>query len=148
MEFKEKQQSEKVPFEKSLSESKLDEDRPYKLLREALKEIRNTDDKLDPEEETDVEEEAAKYHNQDWPPYELSVLPMAFSVTSAAPKDVAQADMQVYKLELEIKLQKLTDELQELKNAPSIGKSNEYVICQSPPERDVNKIGLLTGVYA
>jgi hypothetical protein len=57
-----------------------------------------------------LEEEEAKYHNEDWPPYAHSALPMTFLITSAAAKDVAQADIQVCKLGLEIKLQKLTNE--------------------------------------
>lgn len=53
--------------------------------------------------------------------------------------DAAQMDMQVYKLELEVKLQNLTNELQELKSASSTGKSNNSKICQSLLERAVNQ---------
>jgi hypothetical protein len=42
--------------------------------------------------------------------------------------DAAQIDMQVDKLEFEIKLQKLTNELQELKKVSSIGKSSDSEI--------------------
>ena len=49
--------------------------------------------------------------------------------------------MQVYKLELEIKLQKLTNELQELKSVSSAGKSNDSEICQLQLERAVNQAG-------
>ena len=48
--------------------------------------------------------------------------------------DAAQMVMQVHKLELEIKLQKLTNEV---KNVASAGKSNDSEICQSPLERAV-----------
>jgi hypothetical protein len=61
---------------------------------------------------------------------------MAFTVG-----DAAQMDMQVYKSGLEIKLQKLTDELQELKNVSSSGKSNDSEICQLQLERAVNQAG-------
>ena len=43
--------------------------------------------------------------------------------------DAAQIDMKAYKLELEIKMQKLTNELQEPKNVSSVGKSNDSEIC-------------------
>ena len=50
-------------------------------------------------------------------------------------------DMQLSKLEFEIRLQKLTDELQELKNVSSSGKSNDSEICQLQLERAVNQAG-------
>jgi hypothetical protein len=53
--------------------------------------------------------------------------------------DAPQMDMQVYKLELEIKLQKLTSELQDLKGVSSAGKSNDSEICQLLLERAVNQ---------
>lgn len=96
-------------------------------------ELRGTDDDLDPVEEDDLEEEAVKYEDQ--PPCVPSTLPMAFNAG-----DTAQLDMQVYKLELEVKLQKLTNELQELKSASSSGKCNNSKICQSLLERAVNLV--------
>ena len=42
--------------------------------------------------------------------------------------DATQMDMQPSKLEFEIKLQKLTNELQELKKVSSIGKSSDSEI--------------------
>ena len=42
--------------------------------------------------------------------------------------DAAQMDMQVHKLELEIKLQKLTNEIQDLTKVSSAGKSRDLEI--------------------
>lgn len=54
--------------------------------------------------------------------------------------DAAQMDMQLSKLEFEIKLQKLTNELQELKKrVPSTGKSNDSEIHQLLLERAVSQ---------
>ena len=54
-------------------------------------------------------------------------------------RDTVQMDMQVYKLVLEVKLQKLTNVLQELKGASSTGKGNNSKICQSPLERAMSQ---------
>ena len=43
--------------------------------------------------------------------------------------DDIQRDMQLQRLEFEIKLQKLTNEFQELKSVSSIGKNNDIEIC-------------------
>ena len=51
--------------------------------------------------------------------------------------DATQMDMQLSKLEFEIKLQKLTNELQELKMVSSTGKNSYSEIYQSPLERAV-----------
>ena len=54
--------------------------------------------------------------------------------------DATQMDMQLSKLEFEIKLQKLTNELQELKKkkkVSSTGKNSYSEIYQSPLERAV-----------
>ena len=48
-------------------------------------------------------------------------------------------DMQLHKLEFEIKLQKLTNELQELKRASSAGRSRDPGMHQSPLERAVSQ---------
>ena len=53
--------------------------------------------------------------------------------------DAPQMDMQVNKLELEIKLQKLTNELQELKKVSSTGKNSYSEIYQSPVKRAVSQ---------
>ena len=93
-------------------------------LNSKSEKYRDTGDALDPEEEADLEKGAAKYYDENWPPYAHSALPMAFTV-----RDATQMDMEVYKLELEIKLQKLTNDLKELKKVSGKGKSSNSEIC-------------------
>ena len=64
-------------------------------------------------------------------------MPSSLPMTSAV-KDDIQRDMQLQKLEFEIKLQRLTNELQELKRVSSVGKNSDFKIHQSPLERPVN----------
>lgn len=125
--------SEKASFKRGALNSKSQKCKQSLPYRPRETELGGTDDELDAGEEYYLEEEAVKYH-EDWPPYVSSTLPMAFPVG-----DAAQMDMQVYKLELEVKLQNLTNELQELKSASSTGKSNNSKICQSLLERAVNQ---------
>lgn len=99
---------ERASAERGTLNSKAQQYRPGTPYRPRETELGGTDDELDAEEEEDLEEEVVKYHNEDWPPFVLSALPMASNVGNAA-----QMDMQVYKLELEVKLQKLTNKLQE-----------------------------------
>ena len=55
-------------------------------------------------------------------------------------QDDTQMDMQLHKLEFEIKLQKLTNELQELKKiVSSTGRSSDPEMHQSPLERSVSQ---------
>ena len=51
--------------------------------------------------------------------------------------DATQMDMQLSKLEFEIKLQKLTNELRELKRESDTGKNKSSEMYQSPLERAV-----------
>ena len=48
-------------------------------------------------------------------------------------------DMQLHKLEFEIKLQKLTKELQELKSVSSAGRSSDPAMYHSPLERAISQ---------
>ena len=59
-------------------------------------------------------------------------------MTSVLGDDI-QRDMQLQKLEFEIKLQKLTNELQELKRVSSIRENNDRETLQSPLERAVSQ---------
>jgi hypothetical protein len=95
---------------------------------------RATNDELTSEKETHSEKGVAKYYNEDWPPCTTPAPPMA-SIAG----DAAQLDMQLNKLEFEIKLQKLTNEVQELKKVSSTGKSRDSEIHQSPLERAVSQ---------
>jgi hypothetical protein len=71
--------------------------------------IRDSNDELTLDKEDHSEKGAAKYE-KDWPPCQPSGPPMASTIG-----DATQMDMQLNRLEFEIKLQKLTNELQELK---------------------------------
>ena len=51
--------------EKGLLNSKSDKYRPGTSFNAQIKEIGDTDDELDAEEEVDLEEEAVKYYNED-----------------------------------------------------------------------------------
>ena len=62
------------------------------------------------DKEDHSEKGAAKYFDEDWPPCKSPAPPMASTIG-----DATQMDMQLSKLEFEIKLQKLTNELRELK---------------------------------
>jgi hypothetical protein len=92
--------------EESLPERAFSEKGP---LNPKLERYREPNDELTLDEEAYSEKGAAKYY-EDWSPFTPSALPMASTA-----EDATQMDMQVSKLEFEIKLQKLTNELQELK---------------------------------
>ena len=79
-------------------------------LNPKLERYRDSDDELTLDKEDHSERGVSKYYDEDWPPCEPSAPPMASTAG-----DAAQMDMQLSKLEFEIKLQKLTNELQELK---------------------------------
>ena len=59
-------------------------------------------------------------------------------MTSTVGDDI-QRNMQLQKLEFEIKLQRLTNELQELKRESSVGKNSDFEIHQLPLERAVSQ---------
>jgi hypothetical protein len=105
-------------------------------LNSKSEKYRDTGDELGPEKEADLEKGAAKYYDEDWLPCTPFALPMAFTA-----EDAAQMDMQVLKLELKNKLQKLTNELQGLKKVSNAGKSSDSEIYQSPQEKAVNQAG-------
>ena len=79
-------------------------------LNPKLERYRDSDDELTLDKEDHSEKGAAKYFNEDWPPCKSPAPPMASTIG-----DATQMDMQLSKLEFEIKLQKLTNELRELK---------------------------------
>ena len=102
---------------------------PYRARETEFGDI---DNELEPEKGADLKEEADNY--EDWPPWAPSILPVAFTAG-----DATQMEIQVCKLEIEVKLQKLTNELQELKSASGTEKSNNSRLCQSLLERAVNQ---------
>ena len=93
--------------EERLSERTFSEKGP---LNPKLERYRDSDDELTLDKKDHSKKGAAKYFNEDWPPYKSPAPPMASTIG-----DATQMDMQLSKLEFEIKLQKLTNELQELK---------------------------------
>ena len=80
------------------------------------------------------EKGAIEVHGETWPP----VAPSAPPVTLMAEAEI-QKDMQLQKLEFEIKLQKLTNELQELKRVSNTREDNNSETRQSPLERAINQ---------
>ena len=92
--------------EERLSERTFSEKGP---LNPKLERYRDSDDELTLDKEDHSEKGAAKYE-KDWPPCQPPAPPMASTIG-----DATQMDMQLSKLEFEIKLQKLTNELPELK---------------------------------
>ena len=93
--------------EESLSERTFSERGP---LNPKLERYRDSDDELTLDKEDHSERGVSKYYDEDWSPFEPSAPPMASTIG-----DATQMDMQLSKLEFEIKLQKLTNELQDLK---------------------------------
>ena len=71
---------------------------------------------------------------EDWPPRKPPPPPMASTIG-----DATQMDMQLSKLEFEIKLQKLTNELRELKKVSNTGKNSYSEMYQSLLERAVSQ---------
>uniref|UniRef100_UPI00402B82DD LOW QUALITY PROTEIN: endogenous retrovirus group K member 10 Gag polyprotein-like n=1 Tax=Arvicanthis niloticus TaxID=61156 RepID=UPI00402B82DD len=98
-----------------------------------IKEIGDSDNKSELEEGADLKKGGSKYHKE-WPLYAPSAPPMVLDAAEAA-----QMDMKVHKLEMEIKLQKLTNELQELKCLSGAKRSDDSEMRQSPLERAVNQ---------
>ena len=89
--------------EERLSERTFSEKGP---LNPKLERYRDSHDELTLDKEDHSEKVAAKYFDKVWPPWEPSAPPMASTIG-----DATQMDMQLSKLEFEIKLQKLTNEL-------------------------------------
>ena len=79
-------------------------------LNPKLERYRDSDDELILDKEDHSERGATKYFDEDWPPRKSPAPPMASNIG-----DATQMDMQLSKLEFEFKLQKLTNELRELK---------------------------------
>ena len=107
--------------EERLSERTFSEKGP---LYTKLERYRDSDDELTLDKEDHSEKGAAKYE-KDWPPCQPSGPPMASTIG-----DATQMDMQLSKLEFEIKLQKLTNELQELKKKMS--NTRKILKCTNP----------------
>ena len=79
---------------------------------------RDSDDELILDKEDHSERGAAKY-SEDWPPCKSLAPPIA-----SMAGDATHRDTQLSKLEFEVRLQKLTNELWELKRMSDTGRSN------------------------
>ena len=116
--------------EKGLSERTSSEKCP---LNPKLERYKDSADELTIEKKAHPKEGAAKYHGEDWPN-----VPSAPPMTSIIGDDI-KSDMQLQKLEFEIKLHKLTNESQELKRVSSIGKNNDLEKHQFQLERALSQ---------
>jgi hypothetical protein len=101
--------------EERLSERTFSEKGP---LNPKLKRYTDSDDELTLDKEDHSEKGATKYCDEDWPPCEPPAPPMASTIG-----DATQMDMQLSKLDFEIKLQKLTNDLLELKRCQIQGRT-------------------------
>ena len=109
--------------EERLPERTFSEEGP---LNPKLERYRDSDDELTLDKEDHSERGAAKYFDEDWPPHKPPAPPMASTIG-----DATQMDRQLSKLEFEIKLQKLTNELWELKRMSDTGRSNSSEMYQA-----------------
>jgi hypothetical protein len=102
--------------EECLSERVFSEKGP---LNSKFDRYRDSDDELILDKEDHSERGATKYFEEDWPPCKSPTPPIASTMG-----DATHRDMQLSKLEFEVRLQKLTNELQELKRMSDTGRSN------------------------
>ena len=106
------------------TQAELDESQEERLsekgpLNSKFDRYRDSDDELILDKEDHSERGAAKYFVEDWPPCKSPAPPIAFTMG-----DATRRDTQLSKLEFEVRLQKLTNELWELKRMSDTGRSN------------------------
>ena len=109
--------------EERLSERVFSEKGP---LNSKFDRYRDSDDELILDKEDHSERGAAKYFEEDWPSCKYPTPPIASTMG-----DSIHRDTQLNKLEFEIRLQKLTNELQELKRMSDTGRSNSSEMYQA-----------------
>ena len=95
---------------------------------------RDSDDELILDKEDHSERGAAKYFEEDWPPCKSPAPSIASTMG-----DATHTDTQLSKLEFEVRLQKLTNELRELKRMSDTGRSNSSEMYQVPLGRAVSQ---------
>ena len=117
--------------EEHLSERTFSERGP---LNPKLERYRDSDDELTLDKEDHSERGAAKYFEEDWPPCKSPSPPIASTVGNATHRDT-----QLSKLEFEVRLQKLTNELRELKRMSDTRRSNSSEMYQVPLGRAVSQ---------
>ena len=106
------------------------EDPPHSKLQKR----RDRADELIIEKVAHPKKRTAESHGEGWAPTVPSAPPMTLMEG-----DEIQRDMQLQKLEFEIKLQKLTNELQELKRVSNTRENNNSETRQSPLERVISQ---------
>lgn len=117
--------------EESLPERAFSERGP---LNPKLRRYKDSNDELTLDKKAHSEKGAAKYHDEEWSPCAPSAPPMASTAG-----DATQMDMQLSKLEFEIKMQKLTNELRKLKTVSSTEKNSYSETYQSLLKRAVSQ---------
>ena len=116
--------------EECLSERAFSEKGP---LNSKFDKCGNSDDELISDKDHS-DRGAAHYFDENWPSCESPAPPMVPTSGGATHRDT-----QLSKLEFEIRLQKLTNELRELKRMSEVGKSNSSEVHQVPVERSVSQ---------
>jgi hypothetical protein len=94
----------------------------------------DSDDELILNKEDYSERGTAKYFEEDWPPCKSPTPPIASTMG-----DATHRDMQLSKLEFEVRLQKLINELWELKRMSDTGRSNSSEMYQALLGRAVSQ---------
>ena len=117
--------------EECLSERVFSEKGP---LNSKFDRYRDSDDELILDKEDHSERGAAKYFEEDWPPCKSPTPAIASTMG-----DATHRDTQLSKLEFEVRLQKLTNELRELKRMSDTGRSNSSEMYQVPLGRAVSQ---------
>ena len=106
------------------TQAALDESQEERLLEKGplhfkFDRYRDSDDEIILDKADHSERGAAKYSEEDWPPCKSPAPSIASTMG-----DATHWDTQLSKLEFEVRLQKLTNELWELKRMSDTGKSN------------------------
>ena len=121
------------------TQAELDESQEERLsekgpLNSKFDRYRDSDDELILDKADHSERGAAKYSEEDWPPCKSPTPPIASTMG-----DATHRDTQLSKLEFEVRLQKLTNELRELKRMSDTGRSNSSEMYQVPLGRVVSQ---------
>ena len=119
--------------------AELDESQEERLsekgpLNSKFDRYRDSDDELILGKEDHPERGAAKYFEEDWSPCKSPTPPITSTMG-----DATHRDTQLSKLEFEVRLQKLTNQLHERKRMSYTGRSNSSEMYQAPLGRAVSQ---------
>jgi hypothetical protein len=103
------------------------------LLNSKIDKCENSDEELNINK-NHSDRRASHYFNENWSSCESPASPIVPTLGGATHRDT-----RLSKLEFEIKLPRLTNELRELKKISEAKKSNSSVVHQVPPEKVVNQ---------